>query len=117
MTVVGGHFRPEFINRIDETVVFHPLGQDHIRSIAKIQIEFLRSRLQERDIQLTISDAALDKIGAAGFDPVYGARPLKRTIQQELENPLAQDILTGKFAAGNTINIDLKDDILSFMKS
>jgi len=117
MTVVGGHFRPEFINRIDETVVFHPLGQDNIRAIAKIQIEFLRSRLQERDIQLTISDAALDKIGAAGFDPVYGARPLKRAIQQKLENPLAQDILTGKFTAGDTINIDLKDDNLSFMKS
>ncbi|OQK16356.1 ATP-dependent chaperone ClpB [Methyloprofundus sedimenti] len=117
MEVVGGHFRPEFINRIDETVVFHPLGQEHIRSIAKIQIEFLRSRLLERDIQLAISDAALDKIGAAGFDPVYGARPLKRTIQQKLENPLAQDILTGKFAAGDTINIDIKDDVLSFMKS
>ncbi len=117
MTVVGGHFRPEFINRIDETVVFHPLGQDHIRSIAKIQIESLRSRLLERDIQLTISDAALDKIGEAGFDPVYGARPLKRTIQQELENPLAQDILAGKFAAEDTINIDLKDDVLTFIKS
>lgn len=117
MEVVGGHFRPEFINRIDETVVFHPLGQEHIRSIAKIQIEFLRSRLLERDIQLAISDAALDKIGAAGFDSVYGARPLKRTIQQKLENPLAQDILTGKFAAGDTINIDIKGDDLSFVKS
>jgi ATP-dependent Clp protease ATP-binding subunit ClpB len=117
MEVVGGHFRPEFINRIDETVVFHPLGQDHIRAIAKIQIESLRSRLQERDIQLTISDVALDKIGEAGFDPVYGARPLKRAIQQKLENPLAQDILAGKFAAGDTINVELQDDVLSFMKS
>lgn len=117
MEVVGGHFRPEFINRIDETVVFHPLGQDHIRAIAKIQIESLRSRLQERDIQLTISDVALDKIGEAGFDPVYGARPLKRAIQQKLENPLAQDILAGKFAAGDTINVELQDDVLTFMKS
>ncbi|MBT5966976.1 MAG: ATP-dependent chaperone ClpB, partial [Gammaproteobacteria bacterium] len=117
MEVVGGHFRPEFINRIDETVVFHPLGQDHIRAIAKIQIESLRSRLQERDIQLTISDVALDKIGEAGFDPVYGARPLKRAIQQELENPLAQDILSGQFAAGDTINVELQGDVLTFMKS
>ena len=116
MEIVGGHFRPEFINRIDETVVFHPLGQEHIRKIAKIQIESLRSRLLERDIQLTITDAALDKIGSAGFDPVYGARPLKRTIQQELENPLAQDILAGKFAAEDTINIDLQDDALTFIK-
>ncbi len=117
MAVVGEYFRPEFINRIDETVVFHPLGQAHIRSIAKIQIEFLRLRLQERDIQLSISDAALDKIGAAGFDPVYGARPLKRTIQKELENPLAQDILAGKFVAGETVNVDLQDDELIFNKS
>jgi len=117
MEVVGGHFRPEFINRIDETVVFHPLGQDHIRTIAKIQIESLRSRLLERDIQLSISDAALDKIGEAGFDPVYGARPLKRAIQQELENPLAQDILAGSFTAGDTINVELKEDMLTFSKN
>ncbi|NOQ15005.1 MAG: ATP-dependent chaperone ClpB [Methyloprofundus sp.] len=117
MAIVGGHFRPEFINRIDETVVFHPLGQEHIRSIAKIQLEFLRSRLLEREIQMTISDAALDKIGEAGFDPVYGARPLKRTIQQELENPLAQAILAGKFAAEDTINIGLQNDVLTFIKS
>jgi len=117
MAVVGGHFRPEFINRIDETVVFHPLGQDHIRAIAKIQIESLRARLLDRDIQLTISDAALDKIGEAGFDPVYGARPLKRAIQKELENPLAQDILAGKFTAEDTVNVALQDDVLSFSKS
>ena len=117
MAVVGGHFRPEFINRIDETVVFHPLGQDHIRAIAKIQIESLRARLSDRDIQLSISDAALDKIGEAGFDPVYGARPLKRAIQQELENPLAQAILAGKFTAEDTVNIALQDDVLSFSKS
>ncbi len=116
MEVVGTHFRPEFINRIDEAVVFHPLGQAHILSIAKIQIQFLEQRLNERDIKMHISDAALDKIGAAGFDPVFGARPLKRTIQQELENPLAQDILAGKFSAGDTVSIELIDDELSFVK-
>jgi len=115
MEVVGSHFRPEFINRIDESVVFHPLGQAHIRSIAKIQITGLESRLKERDIKLTITDLALDKIGESGFDPVYGARPLKRTIQQELENPLAQAILSGKFSAGDTIHVDVKDDELSFI--
>ncbi|BCG63732.1 MAG: ATP-dependent Clp protease ATP-binding subunit ClpB [Methyloprofundus sp.] len=117
MEVVGAHFRPEFINRIDEAVVFHPLGQAHIRSIAKIQIQFLEQRLNERDIHMHISDAALDKIGAAGFDPVFGARPLKRAIQQELENPLAQDILAGKFSAGDTVSIELIDDELSFVKN
>jgi len=117
MEVVGGHFRPEFINRIDETVVFHPLGQADIRSIAKIQVASLYQRLKEREIELTISDAALDKIGKAGFDPVFGARPLKRTIQQELENPLAQDILAGKFNASDSINIDIKEDMLTFEKT
>jgi len=117
MDVVGGHFRPEFINRIDEAVVFHPLSQAHIRSIAKIQIEHLRARLLDRDIQLKITDAALDKIGEAGFDPVFGARPLKRAIQQELENPLAQDILAGKFDAEDTVNVDVTEDKLSFSKS
>ncbi|MDF1584111.1 MAG: ATP-dependent chaperone ClpB [Methyloprofundus sp.] len=117
MEVVGRHFRPEFINRIDEAVVFHPLAAAHIRSIAKIQIEHLRTRLLDRFIQLTITDAALDKIGEAGFDPVYGARPLKRAIQQQLENPLAQDILSGKFAAEETINVDVQEGILSFRKS
>ena len=82
MEVVGSHFRPEFINRIDESVVFHPLGRAHIRSIAKIQLLALEARLKERDIKFSISDAALDKIGEVGFDPVYGARPLKRSIQQ-----------------------------------
>jgi ATP-dependent Clp protease ATP-binding subunit ClpB len=114
--VVGSHFRPEFINRIDESVVFHPLGRAHIRSIAKIQLLALEARLKERDIKFSISDAALDKIGEMGFDPVYGARPLKRSIQQELENPLAQAILSGKFSAGDTIQVDVKDDQLYFVK-
>ncbi|NOQ65514.1 MAG: ATP-dependent chaperone ClpB [Methyloprofundus sp.] len=117
MGVVGNHFRPEFINRIDETVVFHPLGQADIRKIAQIQIEALRGRLLEREIQFTISDAALDHIGTAGFDPVYGARPLKRAIQQELENPLAQAILAGEFGAGDTVNVDMQDEVLAFLKS
>jgi len=117
MEVVGGHFRPEFINRIDEAVVFHPLGQADIRSIAKIQVASLYQRLKEREIELTISDTALDKIGEAGFDPVFGARPLKRTIQQELENPLAQDILANKFIAGDSISIDIKEGVLVFEKT
>ncbi|MGD8581584.1 MAG: ATP-dependent chaperone ClpB [Gammaproteobacteria bacterium] len=116
MGIVGQHFRPEFINRVDETVVFHPLGREQIRSIANIQIEHLRKRLQEKDIALDISDAALDKLGEAGFDPVYGARPLKRAIQQRLENPLAQQLLTGEFVAGDTISVDVRDDEIIFGK-
>ncbi|VAW95221.1 ClpB protein [hydrothermal vent metagenome] len=117
MENVGQHFRPEFINRIDEVVVFHPLLKDQIRSIANIQIEYLRSRLKERDMGLDISEKALDKLGEAGFDPVYGARPLKRAIQQQLENPLAQDILGGKFLPNDVIEIDVKDEIFTFRKS
>ncbi len=117
MEVVGGHFRPEFINRIDEAVVFHPLGPADIRSIAKIQVASLYQRLKERGIELTISDAALDKIGATGFDPVFGARPLKRTIQQELENPLAQAILASEFISGDSVHIDIKEGVLVFEKS
>ncbi len=116
MEIVGQHFRPEFINRVDETVVFHPLGREQIRSIANIQIEHLRKRLQEKDIALEVSDAALDKLGEAGFDPVYGARPLKRAIQQRLENPLAQQLLTGEFVAGDTISVDVRDDEITFAK-
>ncbi len=112
MTVVGGHFRPEFINRIDEVVVFHPLAQGQIRSIASIQLEMLRKRLQERELSLDISDEVLDKLAAVGFDPVYGARPLKRAIQQYLENPLAQDVLSGKYAPGDTITPKVVGDRL-----
>ena len=114
MELVGMHFRPEFINRIDEAVVFHALGQEQIRTIAKIQIGFLQRRLQDRDIGFEITDLALDKIGEVGFDPVYGARPLKRAIQNQLENPLAQDILAGKYAAGDTIKVDLENDQIIF---
>ncbi len=117
MEVVGQHFRPEFINRVDETVVFHPLGREQIRKIATIQIEHLRKRLEERDLQLDISDAALDLLGEAGFDPVYGARPLKRAIQHQLENPLAQKILAGEFAPGDLVKVDASGDQLVFSRS
>jgi len=114
MGIVGGHFRPEFINRIDDVVVFHPLGREQIRTIAGLQLDILRSRLLERDIGLTITDAALDLIGEAGFDPVYGARPLKRAIQSQLENPLAQEILAGRFGPGSLVQVDAQDGQLSF---
>ncbi|OOZ40518.1 ATP-dependent chaperone ClpB [Solemya pervernicosa gill symbiont] len=116
MEVVGQHFRPEFINRVDETVVFHPLGQEQIRHIANIQIEYLRRRLTDRDLDLKLSEMALDRLGEAGFDPVYGARPLKRAIQQQLENPLAQAILRGEFIAGDTVSVDIEGDELAFRK-
>ena len=116
MEIVGGHFRPEFINRVDEAVVFHPLGAEQIRAIAGIQLEYLRERLAERDMGLEVSDAALDRLGAAGFDPVYGARPLKRAIQQQIENPLAQKILGGEFMPGDTVRIDAEGEVLVFDK-
>jgi len=107
MDVVSKHFRPEFINRIDETVVFHPLGREHIGGIATIQLQQLHERLAERELTLQINDQALAMIVEAGFDPVYGARPLKRVIQQRIENPLAQHLLAGDFSAGDTIVVEL----------
>ena len=112
MTVVGQHFRPEFINRIDDMVVFHPLGEKHIASIAQIQLQRLYKRLEERGYQLHISDDALKLLGENGYDPVYGARPLKRAIQQQIENPLAQQILSGALVPGKTIEMDVKDDVI-----
>jgi len=109
MEQVAGHFRPEFINRIDESVVFHPLTKEQIRTIAQIQLQALIARLQEKEIGMTISDAAIDLLGELGFDPVYGARPLKREIQQAIENPLARSLLAGEFEAGDLIVIDLDD--------
>ncbi len=97
MGVVQAHFRPEFINRLDDIVVFHPLDKAQIKSIARIQLRGLEKRLAERGMKLEVSDAAFDLLGNVGFDPVYGARPLKRAIQQQLENPLAQEILAGGF--------------------
>jgi ATP-dependent Clp protease ATP-binding subunit ClpB len=117
MDVVGRHFRPEFINRVDEVVVFHPLLREQIHSIANIQIGYLRNRLAERDMQLELAAAALDKLSAAGFDPVYGARPLKRAIQQQIENPLAQAILSGRFMPGDTIRVDVQDGQMVFEKA
>ncbi len=107
MEVVSQHFRPEFINRIDDVVVFHPLAKDVIRKIATIQMQDLRNRLVDRELDLDVSEAAMDKIAEAGFDPIYGARPLKRAIQQSLENPLAQEILAGKYMPGDIIEVDV----------
>jgi ATP-dependent Clp protease ATP-binding subunit ClpB len=114
MDVVGSHFRPEFINRVDDVVVFHPLGRDHIRRIVDIQLAYLHERLAERDMRIHLSDAARDKLADAGFDPVYGARPLKRAIQQQVENPLAQAILAGRFKPGDVIDVTVDDDRLDF---
>ncbi|KHT56477.1 protein disaggregation chaperone [Alteromonas marina] len=106
MSVVGQHFRPEFINRVDDIVVFHPLGKEQIKSIAKIQLASLRARLAEKGYKLTLSAAAMDKLADAGFDPVFGARPLKRAIQVQVENPLAQQLLAGELLPESTIRID-----------
>jgi ATP-dependent Clp protease ATP-binding subunit ClpB len=116
MQVVTQHFRPEFINRVDEIVVFHSLGREQIRSIVDIQLGRLRQRLAERDITLRLDDDARDKIGEAGFDTVYGARPLKRAIQSQIENPLAQRILKGDFIAGDRVIAKIKRDALVFEK-
>ncbi len=105
LQVVSKHFRPEFINRIDELVVFHPLQKEHIRDIANIQIDLLRQRLQELDLQLQLDPEVLDKLSKLGFDHLYGARPLKRAIQQWLENPLAQEVLKGNYPPGSTIKV------------
>jgi ATP-dependent Clp protease ATP-binding subunit ClpB len=107
-------FRPEFINRLDEIVVFHPLQQEQIRAIARIQVRYLQERLAGRDMRLEVSDAALYHLGEAGFDPVYGARPLKRAIRAQLENPLAQEILAGKFGPGDIIEVGLAGGALTF---
>jgi len=116
MQVVSQHFRPEFINRVDDIVVFHSLGRDQIRSIVDIQLGRLRHRLAERDITLALDDDARDRIGEAGFDTVYGARPLKRAIQSQIENPLAQQILRGDFIAGDRVVARLKRGGLVFEK-
>ncbi len=116
MNVVSNHFRPEFINRIDETVVFHPLNREQIRAIAGIQLQHLNKRLQDNDMHLELSDMALDQLAKVGFDPVYGARPLKRAIQQEIANPLSQQLLAGEFVPGDTIYGDLQGDKIVFTK-
>ncbi len=117
MERVGQQFRPEFINRIDEAVVFHPLAREQIRAISTIQIEYLTQRLQAKELGFDISPEALDILGEAGFDPVYGARPMKRAIQQLLENPLSQALLAGKFVAGDTIKVTVGKEGLHFNKA
>ena len=117
MNVVGQHFRPEFINRVDDIVVFHPLGKEQIKSIAKIQLASLRARLAEKGYKLTLSAAAMDKLADAGFDPVFGARPLKRAIQVQVENPLAQQLLAGELIPESTIRIDADESGLFVVSS
>jgi len=116
MGVVQAHFRPEFINRLDDIVVFHPLDKAQIKQIARIQLRSLEERLGERGIRIELSDAAFDLLGNVGFDPVYGARPLKRAIQQQLENPLAQQILSGQFGNGDVVKVDAEGGRLVFVK-
>jgi len=114
MGVVQAHFRPEFINRLDDIVVFHPLDKAQIKQIAGIQLRGLEARLAERSLRLDVRDSALQLLGNVGFDPVYGARPLKRAIQQQLENPLAQKILGGEFTSGDTIVVEAEGGKLVF---
>ena len=114
LEIVQQNFRPEFINRLDDIVVFHPLGTEQIRAIVDIQLGFLKRRLADREIELTLDDSARDRLGEAGYDPVYGARPLKRAIQQRIENPLAQRILKGEFGPGQRVRITVKDGELVF---
>ncbi|NOZ09687.1 MAG: ATP-dependent chaperone ClpB [Gammaproteobacteria bacterium] len=116
MEVVASQFRPEFINRIDESVVFRSLAREQLHAIAAIQVQDLRARLRGRDMDMILSDNALDKIAAVGFDPVYGARPLRRAIQTSIENPLAQEILSGRFQTGDLILVDTKADQFTFSK-
>ena len=116
LEIVQQHFRPEFINRVDDLVVFHPLGRNQLRAIVDIQLGYLRRRLGERDIELVLDEAATDRLAEAGFDPVYGARPLKRAIQQQLENPLAQRILRGEFGPGARVLVSVKDGEMAFQR-
>ena len=116
MGVVSEHFRPEFINRIDEIVVFSPLGKAQIRSIADIQLEHLKARLKAQNLDLEATTTALDKLAEIGYDPIYGARPLKRAIRHVLENPLAEALLTGQFMPGDTIQVSVQNDKITFLK-
>ena len=115
--VLGKAFRPEFINRIDEIVVFHALDKKNIRAIASIQLKHLEKRLAERDLVLTVSDPAMDELAKAGFDPVYGARPLKRAIQQQLENPIAKLVLEGRFMPKDVVPVDFRDGRFTFERT
>jgi ATP-dependent Clp protease ATP-binding subunit ClpB len=117
MGEVKAYFRPEFINRIDELVVFHALDEKHIKSIARIQLQQLEKRLAKLEMHLKVTDAALAEVAQAGFDPVFGARPLKRAIQAQIENPLAKEILEGHFAAKDTITVDSKNGVITVSKA
>jgi ATP-dependent Clp protease ATP-binding subunit ClpB len=116
MAEVKNHFRPEFVNRIDEVVVFHALGEDNIKAIARIQLRVLQNRLAKLDYGLEVSEAAVSELAKVGFDPVYGARPLKRAIQSEVENPLAKAILEGRFAPKDAISVDWRGGKMMFEK-
>jgi ATP-dependent Clp protease ATP-binding subunit ClpB len=117
MAEVKTQFRPEFVNRIDEIVVFHALDEKHIRNIAKIQLRYLEERLAKLEMGLEVGDSALAQLAKAGFDPVYGARPLKRAIQQSIENPLAKQILEGRFAAKDVIRVEYRGGAMQFEKA
>lgn len=117
MAEVKTYFRPEFVNRIDEVVVFHALDEKHIAGIAKIQLQYLEKRLARLEMGLEVSDAALAELAEAGFDPVFGARPLKRAIQERIENPLARAILEGKFAPKDRIRVDVEGGQLVFTRA
>jgi ATP-dependent Clp protease ATP-binding subunit ClpB len=116
MGVVAQHFRPEFINRVDDIVVFHPLTREQVREIAAIQIGVLEHRLEEQDIALSVTDAAVTELVEQGYDPVYGARPLKRVIQKQVENPLASKLLAGAFGPGDTVHVDVQDGKFTFAR-
>ena len=114
MAEVKTYFRPEFINRIDEVVVFHALDEKNIASIARIQLNYLEKRVAQMEMKLEVSDAALIELAREGFDPLYGARPLKRAIQQQIENPLAKEILSGRFGPKDIIHVDVEDGRIVF---
>jgi ATP-dependent Clp protease ATP-binding subunit ClpB len=114
---VKTHFRPEFVNRLDDIVVFHALDEKHIKDIARIQLRQLVGRLAKLELRLVVDDSALDELAKAGFDPVYGARPLKRAIQQTVENPLATQLLEGKYAAGDTVRVAFTGGRMTFEKT
>jgi len=116
MEAVANHFRPEFVNRIDDVVVFHSLDSTEIQGIARIQLGNLMARLREQDIAINFDEESMSKLAEAGFDPVYGARPLKRAIQRWVENPLAQKILSGEFLPGDEVNVSVQGNKLVFTK-
>ena len=116
MGVVRQHFRPEFINRVDDIVVFHPLSRDDVREIARLQLEIMRERLNEQELDIKLTDRAVTDLVEEGYDPVYGARPLKRVLRKRIENPLASKLLSGEFADGDVIEVDLRDGDIVFEK-